>query len=99
MLKILKAQDWSGNFAYAPPLRDLLVNTDHVVSAQVCESRGAGPWYSLKLIDGKVHTVQGHPSDLLRPHTPLFGKHTCRNCGKRTSDETATCEHCGVEDK
>lgn len=64
-LKKVRWQDWSGEFAYAPPLRDAVVNTDEIVSVTPTESRGEGPWVKLKLRDGSTMTCRGTPDDFL----------------------------------
>lgn len=64
-LKAIRVQDWSAEFAYAPPLRDAVINLDEVVDAVPCESRGSGPWMKVKFRDGSSHIAQGRPSDLL----------------------------------
>lgn len=66
MLVKVKRQDWDDpHFHYAPPRVDAVVNTDDVVSAVVCQSRGVGPWYRVTFRDGTEWIVQGHPDDLL----------------------------------
>jgi hypothetical protein len=61
----VQAQDWKGNFAYAPPVVDALVNTDHVVRVVPTESRGPGPWVSVVLVDGATLICRGTPETFL----------------------------------
>ncbi len=65
MMKLLRTQDWSGDFAYAPPLRDTVINLDDVASAVECDSRGSGPWMRVTLRSGGSFVAQGRPSDLV----------------------------------
>lgn len=37
------------------------VNTNHIVSAVPCESRGVGPWTRINLVDETHMVVQGKP--------------------------------------
>jgi hypothetical protein len=64
-LKIVQSQDWSGNFAYAPPLKDTVLNTDDIISVRECESRGSGPWVSVTMRNGEKFTVKGTPQDFV----------------------------------
>lgn len=64
-LKKLKTQDWDATFPYAPPTVDTVINTDQIVSAVVCDSRGPGPWYRIMLTTGASFIAKGNPSDLL----------------------------------
>jgi hypothetical protein len=66
MLKAMRAQDWNASFSYAPPLVDIVINTDHVVDATACDSRGSGPWMRVRMSDGKQHIVKGLPEELLK---------------------------------
>jgi hypothetical protein len=65
MLKNAEYQDWSGNFSYAPPLRDIVLNTDDIITVKPTESRGSGPWVSVKMRDGQVLTCKGTVDDFL----------------------------------
>lgn len=65
MLIKVKRQDWYATFAYAPPLVDAVINTDEVVSAVACESRGEGPFVQVKFRDGSKMVIRGTPDDLL----------------------------------
>lgn len=65
MLIKVRKQDWSGNFSYAPPLVDAVINTDEVVEAYPTESRGAGPFVKVKFKDGSTITIQGNVDQLL----------------------------------
>lgn len=64
-LKMVRAQDWSGNFAYAPPLVETALNTDEIISVMPCDSRGSGPWVKVKMRDGQTFTCQGTPQDFI----------------------------------
>ena len=65
MLIKVKYQNWSGNFAYAPPVEDAVINTEEIVNATPTESRGSGPWTKVKFRDGSTMTIQGNPDQLL----------------------------------
>lgn len=62
----VKAQDWSGDFAFAPPTVDTLVNTDEVQSVMPCESRGTGPFVRVRFRDGKELICVGVVMDFLK---------------------------------
>lgn len=65
--KCISVQDWNqSGYAYAPPLVDTVINLDHVVAAKTCESRGAGPWYCITLVDGQSLVARGKPEDLMK---------------------------------
>jgi hypothetical protein len=66
MIKVFKAQDWNASFAYAPPLVDKAVNLDEVSTAQVCDSRGEGPWMNVRMRNGESFIAQGRPQDLVQ---------------------------------
>jgi hypothetical protein len=59
----VKAQDWSGNFAFAPPTRESLVNTDDVQSVRPCESCGIGPFFKIRFRDGTELICEGTIND------------------------------------
>jgi hypothetical protein len=61
----VKAQDWSGDFAFAPPTRESLVNTDDVQSVQPCESRGSGPFFRVRFRDGQAMICVGTVDDFI----------------------------------
>lgn len=63
MLRRVRWQDWSGNFAYAPPVRDGVLNDAEIVSVTPCESRGPGPWVKVSLRNGEQMICQGKPDD------------------------------------
>ena len=63
MLIRVKKQDWSASFAYAPPLVEAVLNTDHIVSVVSVESRGSGPFVCVSMVDGQKLTCEGEPSD------------------------------------
>ena len=65
MLKKVKYLNWSGNFAYAPPQEDCIINTDEVISVVPTEARGSGPFMLVKMSDGSKLTLVGVPEDLL----------------------------------
>lgn len=65
MLKKVKYLNWNGNFAYAPPQEDCIINTDEVISAVPTEARGSGPFMLVKMSDGSKLTLVGVPEDLL----------------------------------
>lgn len=65
MLKKVKYLNWSGNFVYAPPQEDCIINTDEVISAVPTEARGSGPFMLVKMSDGSKLTLVGVPEDLL----------------------------------
>ncbi len=62
-LKLVKYQDWSAEFAYAPPLVDATINLDEVVSVTPCDSRGEGPFVRVKLTTGDSLICRGVPAD------------------------------------
>lgn len=66
MLIRVRRQDWDASFEYAPPLVDALVNTDDVVTAHICESRGAGPWVKVVLRNGGTLIVEGTLDNLFK---------------------------------
>jgi hypothetical protein len=59
----VKAQDWSGDFAFAPPTYETLVNTDDVQLVRPCESRGIGPFFKIRFRDGKEVICVGTIND------------------------------------
>jgi hypothetical protein len=65
MLIRVKAQDWSGDFAFAPPTRESLINTDDVQSVIPCESRGSGPFVRVRFRDGKEMICVGTVDDFI----------------------------------
>lgn len=65
MLKKVKLLDYHGNYAYAPPAVDSIVNTDDITSAKPCEARGIGPFLSIKFKDGRTETMVGTIEELL----------------------------------
>jgi hypothetical protein len=66
MLMKVKRQDWDAQFGYAPPRVDAVLNTEDVVSAVPCESRGQGPWMRVTFRSGAEWIVWGTPDDLTR---------------------------------
>jgi hypothetical protein len=79
MLRRVKCQDWNAQFAYAPPVVDAVVNTDHIVSAVPTDSRGSGPWTKVSFVDGRTLTCQGTPetflgADVLSEAFPIWKK-------------------------
>lgn len=62
-LKKCLVQDWSGSFAYAPPLKDAVINLDEVSTIQETDSRGCGPWVRVTMRNGDRFIVQGVPAD------------------------------------
>ena len=64
MLIKVERQDWGANFAYAPPLVEAVINTDDIVTAVPCESRGVGPFMKVKFRNGDEMIIRGKPSDL-----------------------------------
>ena len=65
MLIKVRRQDWSGTFAYAPPLEDAVINTDDVRQAYRTDSRDNGPWTKVEFRDGSTCTIHGLPDQLL----------------------------------
>ena len=65
MLMKAQYQDWSGSFAYAPPLRDIALSTEDIISVKPTESRGSGPWVTVKMRDGQVFTCKGTVDDFI----------------------------------
>lgn len=65
MLIEMRYQNWDASFSYAPPLLPVVINTDHVLIAKACESRGAGPWMKVTMQGGDSMIVKGVPSDLI----------------------------------
>jgi hypothetical protein len=65
MLVKARYQDWDGNFSYAPPLCDVALNTDDIITVKPTESRGSGPWVSVKMRDGQTLTCKGTVDDFL----------------------------------
>ncbi len=66
MLKKVKYQNWNARFAYAPPLEDLVINTEEIVHAEPCKSRGVGPFVKITFRYGGEKIVQGTVEDLLK---------------------------------
>ena len=65
MLKKILIQDWKADFAYAPPTRESVINTDDVQNAMPCESRGCGPWMKITFRNGNHVIAHGRPEDLI----------------------------------
>lgn len=65
MLIIVRRQNWYADFAYAPPLEEVAINTDEVVTAVPTQSRGEGPFMTVTFRNGESMIVKGVPSDLL----------------------------------
>lgn len=64
----LRYQNWkSSSYAYAPPLEDILINTDeivHVSHLDPSETRGSGPFCRVKLQNGDTFTVQATVAEI-----------------------------------
>jgi len=65
MLIKVRYQDWESPFAYAPSTAEAVINTDHIISVKPCESRGAGPFVRVRMIDDQSLICIGRPSDFL----------------------------------
>jgi hypothetical protein len=65
MLKQIRVLDYSGNYSYAPPTVDALVNTEEIVSAVPCASRRSEETMRLRMTDGSCLIAVGVPADLL----------------------------------
>lgn len=65
MLIKVRFQDWSSDFTYAPSTREAVLNTDHIISVTPCESRGAGPFVRVRMLDDQSLICVGTPSDFL----------------------------------
>jgi hypothetical protein len=85
MLMKVKRQDWDAQFGYAPPRVDAVLNTEDVVSAVPCESRGQGPWMRVTFRSGAEWIVWGTPDDLTRGFVVVWVVE--RFCGIRFSSD------------
>ena len=63
-LKQVQVLDYNASYSYAPPQRDAVINTDHIVSAVPVESRCSQPTMFVRFTDGSHQTVIGIPEDL-----------------------------------
>lgn len=67
MLKKVKFQNWDARFTFAPPVDDLLINTDEIVTAHPHDAeRGAGPFVKVTFRNGDTKIIQGTVEDLLK---------------------------------
>ena len=57
--------DYDAWNSYAPPQKEAVINTEHIVSAVPCESRFSEPTMLVRFTDGSHQTVVGKPEDLL----------------------------------
>jgi hypothetical protein len=60
-----RVQDWSGDFAFAPPTKESLINTDDIQSVRPTESRGIGPFVKVRFRDGTELICVGTVADFL----------------------------------
>ena len=67
MLKKVKAQDYTQDYAYAPHVVEMLLNTDDIVSIQPTDARGSGPWLRVSMRNGKWFNVEGTIADFATP--------------------------------
>ena len=68
MLKKVWVVDWDASFDFAPPSRESVINTEHVVSAVPVDetrSRVNGPSMRVRFADGSSLHVKGKLEDLL----------------------------------
>lgn len=62
--------DRSGNYAYAPPTREGVINTDEIVSVKVLDpyvTRSSYEVVRIRFRDGSTIDVIGKPSDFADP--------------------------------
>ncbi len=64
----VRVLDWGASFAYAPPSRLAVINTDEIVSAVAIDpsrTRCVEQTMRVTFRDGSTHEVVGCPSDLV----------------------------------
>ncbi len=66
MLIKVKRLNYNGNYAYAPPQEDAVINTEEIVSAVPTEARGEGPFLLVHFTTGDTMTMVG-TLDMLLP--------------------------------
>jgi hypothetical protein len=64
-LKKVQRLNFSGNYAYAPPVEEAVINTDHITSVVPTEARGQGPFVLIRFTDGSTHVCVGCPEDFV----------------------------------
>lgn len=64
-LKLVRAVNYAGNYAYAPPQEEALIDTDSIKLVVPTEARGTGPFVRVIFKDGAELVCVGMPRDFL----------------------------------
>lgn len=75
MSKLIAVQyiDYSGNYAYAPPTEEAVINTDEIVSITPIRPENTRSSYALVKVrfrDGRTLDIVGKPSDFVDVREP-----------------------------
>ena len=66
----LQMQDYDAIFAYVPPVRSVVVNSEDISTVVAVESPGSGPWARVTMRSGKSMVVRGTPLEIMTKCLP-----------------------------